>query len=84
METSIDGVYELQALFQFAPVTTLPTLPYAGTVFERRFVEACLLRSHDNKTTTYSLLLHLCIQFYQVYLLEYHFVNNVLLRAVML
>ena len=28
METSIDGVYELQALFQFAPVTTLPTLPY--------------------------------------------------------
>ena len=61
-----------------------PVGKYAGTVFERRFVEACLLRSHDNQTTIYSLLLDLCIQFYQVYLLEYHRVNNVLLRAVML
>ena len=52
--------------------------------FKRRFVEARLLRSHDNKTTAYLLLLHLCIQFYQVYLLGYHFVNAVLLRAFML
>ena len=27
LETSFDGVYKLQAQFQLAPVTTLPTLP---------------------------------------------------------